>query len=102
MIAGVRGELEAAAGDQPLIRVSRGIRRSDEIDGFVVGLGQAWVLLAVLDPTIDLNGYVALRLADVSKVERRGDRTASSDARSAHEASGRRSASTSSWTTWRA
>jgi hypothetical protein len=64
--------LEAAARAQSLIRVSRSIRRSDKIDGFVVGLGQAWVLMAVLDPNIDLHGYMGLRLSDVSKVKRRG------------------------------
>ncbi len=69
---GGRDELEAAARDQSLIRVSRSIRRSDKIDGFVMAVGDAWVLLAVFSPGIDLNGYVALRLSDVSKVKRRG------------------------------
>ncbi|WP_138731643.1 hypothetical protein [Modestobacter excelsi] len=35
-------------------------------------IGSAWVLLAVFSPGIDLNGYVALRLSDVSRVKRRG------------------------------
>lgn len=64
--------MENAAREQRLLRISRTIRRSDKIDGFVVGVGQAWVLLAVLDPNIYLNGYTALRLGDVSKVKRRG------------------------------
>ena len=68
----VRAELETAVREQALVRVSRSIRRSDEIDGFVVGLGQEWMLLAVLDDSIRLDGYAALRLRDVSTVERRG------------------------------
>jgi hypothetical protein len=68
----VRAELDKAAQEQALVRVSRSIRRSDKLDGFVVGIGQAWVLLALLDHNIYLNGYAALRLSDVSKVERRG------------------------------
>lgn len=68
----VRRELESAAGAQAIVRLSRSIRRSDTMEGFVVGLGQRWVLLAVLDPNMYLNGYAALRLKDVSKVKRRG------------------------------
>jgi hypothetical protein len=68
----VRAELDKAAQEQALVRVSRSIRRSDKLDGFVVGLGQAWVLLAVLDHSIYLNGYAALRLGDVSRVALRG------------------------------
>jgi len=68
----VRAELAKAAEDRALVRISRSIRRSDKVDGFVVGLGQEWVLLALLDANIYLDGYVALRLTDVSKVKRRG------------------------------
>jgi hypothetical protein len=68
----VVADLDRAAQEQTLVRVIRTIRRSDKLDGFVVGVGQAWVLLALLDPNINLNGYVAVRLADVSKVEPRG------------------------------
>jgi hypothetical protein len=68
----VGADLETAVREQTLVRVSRTIRRNDKLDGFVVGIGQAWVLLAVLDANIYLNGYAALRLGDVSKVKRRG------------------------------
>jgi hypothetical protein len=68
----VRGRLEIALKKKSLIRVSRTIRRSDKIEGFVVGIGQTWVLLADLDPRVHLNGYVALRVDDVLKVQRRG------------------------------
>jgi hypothetical protein len=68
----VRVDLETPVRQQTLVRVSRTIRRGDKLDGFVVGIGQAWVLLAVLDPNIYLNGYAALGLGDVAKVSRRG------------------------------
>ena len=68
----VRGRLEKALKKQSLIRVARSIRRSDHIDGFVVAIGKTWVLLANLDHRIHLDGYVALRIEDVSKVDRRG------------------------------
>ena len=67
-----RADLETAAQQQSLVRLSRSIRRSDKLDGFVVGLGQGWVLLAVLDHNIYLNGFAAVRVADVKKVNRRG------------------------------
>lgn len=68
----VHGRLESALKEQSLVRVSRVIRRSDKIDGFVVGIGQGWVLLAELDHGIDLNGFQALRLQDLAKVDVRG------------------------------
>src|SRR5687768_3957557 len=69
---GSRAELQNAAREQSLVRLSRSIRRTDPLDGFVVALGQTWVLLAVLDHNIYLNGFAALRVADVKKVKRRG------------------------------
>jgi hypothetical protein len=68
----VRADLEAAATAQSLVRVVRSIRCSDELEGFVVGLGVKWLLLALLDGNIYLNGFVALRLRDVTKVQQRG------------------------------
>jgi hypothetical protein len=67
----VRARLEQAASDTVAVRVSRRIKGSDRLEGFVVGIGRAWLLLAVLDPDTHLNGYAAVRLADVSKVKLR-------------------------------
>ena len=64
----VRAGLEAA-GPETLVRVTRGIPRSDWLEGFVVGVGKVWVLLALLDPNIYLNGFVAVRIADISTVK---------------------------------
>ena len=68
----IRGQLERAAQDQHLVRVSRAIKGSDDMDGSVIALSDAWVLLAVLAPRIDLDGYAALRIHDIAKVTRRG------------------------------
>lgn len=68
----VRSTLHAAEEDWALVRLHRSIRRSDDIEGFVVGVGDKWVLLALLDDLLILNGYVAVRLDDVEKVRRRG------------------------------
>jgi hypothetical protein len=70
--ADVGGRLATALKEQSLIRVSRTLRRSDKIDGFVVGIGQAWVLIAELEHASDLNGFQALRLGDIAKVQQRG------------------------------
>jgi hypothetical protein len=67
-----RRELEEAAKTQAHVRLSRSIRHGDKVDGFVVGLGSQWVLLAKLDLNMYLDGYAALRLSDVAKVKRRG------------------------------
>lgn len=65
-------QLSAVAGTEELVRVRRGIRRSDRLEGFVVGTGEQWVLLNVLDPEMFLDGYAALRVSDIRRVERRG------------------------------
>ncbi len=51
------------------MRVSRSIRGSDTVEGFVVTVGDEWLLLAVLAPTIHFDGYTALRLRDLAEVE---------------------------------
>jgi hypothetical protein len=68
----VRSDLEKAARKSTLVRLVRTIRRSDRLDGFVVGVGRDWVLMASLDPSIHLDGHTAVRIRDVSKVDRRG------------------------------
>jgi len=64
--------LSAVAGTEELVRVHRTIHRADRVDGFVVGIGERWVLLNVFDPDMFLDGYAALRLGDIKRVERRG------------------------------
>jgi len=69
----VQLHLAESVAQGTLVRVLRSLRRADKLDGFVVGVGNAWVLLARLDPNfLELDGYVAVRLGDITKVEARG------------------------------
>jgi hypothetical protein len=56
-----------------LKRISRR-SSSDELDGFVLGVGRTWVLLAALSDTVALDGYIVIPLADVEDVDDRGDK----------------------------
>lgn len=67
-----RDALAAAADDLAVVRVGRSIPRADTVEGVVVGIGAEWVLIAVVDPMVVLDGLVAVRLADVTKVRRCG------------------------------
>jgi hypothetical protein len=53
-------QLSAVAGTEELVRVRRTIRKADHLNGFVVGIGERWVLLNVFDPDMFLDGYAAL------------------------------------------
>jgi hypothetical protein len=64
----VRSALEEAMAGSRLVRVSCASDRDSDHDGFVVGLGEGWLLLHWLDPSIFLNGYTALPLDDVDEV----------------------------------
>ncbi len=63
-----RAALLAAGQGLEEVRVERSIRRSDKINGFVMGIGRKWVVLAVRHHLIILDGYVAVRLDDISRV----------------------------------
>jgi len=65
-------ELSAVAGTEELVRVHRNIPKADRVEGFVVGIGERWVLLNLFDSDMFLDGYVALRLNDIRRIERRG------------------------------
>lgn len=65
-------QLSVVAGTEELVRIRRGIRKSDRVEGFVVGVGEQWVLLNVFDPDMFLDGYAALRVSDIRRVEQRG------------------------------
>jgi hypothetical protein len=64
--------LSAVAGTEELVRVRRGIRKAERVEGFVIGVGEQWVLLNLFDPDMFLDGHAALRLGDIRGVERRG------------------------------
>lgn len=66
----VRARLLAAQTDLALVRIDRG-GVLDVIDGYVLGVGVEWLLLAVLDHGIVLDGHTCLRVRDVKHVGRR-------------------------------
>ena len=68
----LRAALETAARERSLVRLSGGWTGSRRVEGFVVGIGREWLLLAAFDPRVELDGHLAVRVADVRKVKRRG------------------------------
>ncbi|WP_141704242.1 hypothetical protein [Planobispora rosea] len=58
-------DLKRAARSGKPVRVWRGIDRADRLDGYVVGVGEKWALLHTVSEEIRLDGYSAVRLADV-------------------------------------
>jgi hypothetical protein len=67
--AGVAEELKRAQEQLSLVSIDR--RDFDDVEGYIVGLGSEWLLMAVLNPAIVLDGYCALRLDDVKRVRHR-------------------------------
>ena len=68
----VRARLAAAAAqeDMALARLDLGFDM-DTVDGYVLGVDQEWVLVALFDSAVVLNGHVAVRVEDIRRVERR-------------------------------
>lgn len=61
--------LQRALDDRELVSIERSIS-DDVFDGYVLGVGSTWVLIAPVETSVlRLNGVTALRLADVSAVE---------------------------------
>lgn len=61
-------KLQRAQASRTAIRLTRRIPGADKIDGYVVGIGRKWLLLADV-PAVRIDGYVAVRLSDVSRVK---------------------------------
>jgi hypothetical protein len=57
-----------AAARQALVRVFRAFGEDSRLDGFVVGVDPAWTVLALLRDGMRLDGYAAVRTADVVRV----------------------------------
>jgi hypothetical protein len=64
-------ELHAALAQGALVRVSRHKLdwESRGHSGFLVGVGERFLLLHLIGNTIDLDGYLALRIKDITKFE---------------------------------
>jgi hypothetical protein len=65
----VQDRLLRAMGKREPVRVSRNIRKTGDVGGYVLAVGTEWVLVALLQD-VALNGFVALRLNDVTGVKR--------------------------------
>lgn len=64
----MRARLHDAARHHDGVRVTRAIPGADVIEGYVLAVGGKWVLLARV-PQTRLDGYVAIRLRDVARVQ---------------------------------
>lgn len=62
-----RAALTAARNGNEEVRIERSIRRSDRVTGFVMGIGRKWAVPAVRHDLIILDGYVVVRLDDISQ-----------------------------------
>jgi hypothetical protein len=60
--------LEKAWASYALVRLRRTDPSWDDIDGYVVGMGAAWVLVAEFDDGFRPSGWAALRRADLAEV----------------------------------
>lgn len=66
----IRARLEAAQQSETLIRLNRVSRPDQRFDGFVVGVGQKWVLIARTMNGGFFDGYAAIRLREVRRVRK--------------------------------
>lgn len=65
----MKKKLEAAAKDRTLVSLWRDDIDASPVNGFVLGVGAEWVLLTYVSEEIAYNGFVALRLKDITEVE---------------------------------
>lgn len=64
----VRARLERARAEALPVRLRRWIPEADRVDGFVVGIGRRWVVLAKLSGRADIDGWTFVRVKDVQSV----------------------------------
>lgn len=70
---GTTGQIRALRGARragDLVRLHRLLAGSDQVEGFVLAVGREWSMLALLDPAIRLDGFLAIRTGDVTSVKR--------------------------------
>lgn len=67
-ISVVLDRLSRALDTHQPVGVGRWIAGSDRVDGFVTGIGAAWVALAKLDDRVRPDGWSLLRLSDIKSV----------------------------------
>lgn len=62
--------MRRAADEQHVVRVERSPKFADRVDGVVLSIGTAWVLMAQETDGGYLDGFIAIRLKDVTRVSR--------------------------------
>lgn len=73
-VKSIRDHLATVAADQALVRIRRDIPDADRMEGFVQAVGTEWMLLALFDTNwFAFDGFVTLRVADISKIKEVGD-----------------------------
>lgn len=65
----MKKKLLAAVKDRTLVNLWRDEIDASPVTGFVAGVGSEWCLLVYVNEEITYNGFVAVRLRDVSEVE---------------------------------
>jgi hypothetical protein len=60
--------LDRAAETKCLVGVRRWIPKAEHVEGFVVGQSPDWVLFARLSARIEIDGWIAIRRADIQSV----------------------------------
>jgi hypothetical protein len=68
--ASVLDRLRAAQASSTMVRIERRPRYSERVNGFVVGLGSKWVLVAATTDGGYFDGFTAIRARDVTRVRR--------------------------------
>jgi hypothetical protein len=63
-------QLHRALDDGRRVRIGRSIDYADEIAGFVVAIGDDWVLMQVVERRFHLDGWEAIRIRDVNSIIR--------------------------------
>ena len=64
-----RAELRRSATRLDYLRITRRPKRVDDLDGYVVGIGRSWVLLATSLDGLP-GGFTACRLCDIKSIDR--------------------------------
>jgi len=64
----VRALLKAHADSAPVSLLRAGLTKGEPIDGYIVDVGDDWVVVAATAQSVYLDGWEVLRIRDVSKV----------------------------------
>jgi hypothetical protein len=65
-----QAKLRQAIGEERIVRVERKLKFADRLSGFVVLVGEKWVVIAQTWDGGFFDGYVAFRLSDVKRINK--------------------------------